>query len=194
MNCFSAREGGFSLVELMVAVGIIGIMSSFAVPKYQKFRVNAAQSEAQATLSSVYTLQQLYYTENDHYGNFHYKRTGGPGNPHEVDSRGDDIGFKPPKSARYLYTGERYDGEANPATINADAVSFKVTADAEKALGSCVGKDTDKVVKDAQGNDVTIKVGDVDKWCINENKVLENTHAGDAHQPCGSDDVKSGGC
>ena len=58
---------GFSLVELMVAVGIIGVMSTIAVPRYQEFRAKAAQAEAQATLSSIYTLQQLYFTENDEY-------------------------------------------------------------------------------------------------------------------------------
>ena len=198
MNCFSTREEAFSLVELMVAVGIIGVMSSVAVPKYQKFRANAAQAEAQATLSSIYTLQQLYYTENDRYGKYVYERTG-PGNEHTKAADSDDeIGFHPPATARYHYSGKMYTGAVPPTEVttpSADAVAFMVVADAQKPLGSCVGKGS-KAVTDPNDSSktITIQAGDVDKWCINENKVLGNTHAGNAHQPCGTTDVKFGGC
>ena len=187
MNYFSAREGGFSLVELMVAVGIIGIMSSVAVPKYQKFRVNAAQSEAQATLSSIYTLQQLFYTENDHYGKYEYTRTG-PGTAHTKTD--DEIGFHPPATARYHYTGDRFkaDGSGNPD--DAEAVSFRVVADAQKPLASCSKKTTTT----GSGNSMTSSTtGEIDSWCINENKVLTNID-GEVDSPCTDDKVNDGGC
>ena len=188
MNCFSTREEAFSLVELMVAVGIIGIMSSVAVPKYQKFRVNAAQAEAQATLSSIYTLQQLFYTENDHYGKYKYKRTGGPGTAHTMTD-GDDIGFKPPKSARYHYSGDRFKADGTSASDDADAVSFRVVADAQKPLGSCSKKTT----PDKDDSTKTNTKGEIDSWCINENKVLTNIDD-EVDQPCTDAEVNDGGC
>ena len=114
------KEGGFSLVELMVAVGIIGTMSTVAVPRYQKFSANAAQSEAQTSLSSIYTLQQLFFTEHDKYV------TGfGAGK----------INFDVPTDARYNY---------NTEASGADDTLFKATAVSKTKLASCAAAANDK--------------------------------------------------
>ena len=49
------KEKGFSLVELMVVVAIIGILASIAVPRYQSFRARARQAEAKSLLNGYYT-------------------------------------------------------------------------------------------------------------------------------------------
>jgi prepilin-type N-terminal cleavage/methylation domain-containing protein len=84
---FKMGQRGFSLVELMIVVAIIGILSALAVPRFQKFQAKAKQSEVKNNLSHIYTLQQSFYGDNDRYSN-----------------RLADIGFSVEGTARYTYT------------------------------------------------------------------------------------------
>ncbi len=65
------NETGFSLIELMIVVVIIGILSTVAVPQYQNFQKKARQGEAKASLGGLYTTLKTFQAEwNQYYGDF----------------------------------------------------------------------------------------------------------------------------
>ncbi len=68
MNKLLRSQGGFTLVELMVVVAIIGVLSAIAVPNFKKYQAKSKTSEAKLQLSAAYTAQQSFYSDFDAYG------------------------------------------------------------------------------------------------------------------------------
>jgi prepilin-type N-terminal cleavage/methylation domain-containing protein len=61
------NQKGFSLVELMIVVGIIGILATLALPRFKQFQAKAKMGEAKNILSHIYTLEQTYSLDNNAY-------------------------------------------------------------------------------------------------------------------------------
>ena len=57
------NESGFSLIELMVVVAIIGMLAAVAIPQVSKYMERAKQSEAKGALSGIYTSNQSFFSE-----------------------------------------------------------------------------------------------------------------------------------
>ncbi len=58
---------GFSLIELMVVVAIIGFLAMIALPSFTKFLAKAKRAEAYMNLSSIYAAQKAYWAEHGKY-------------------------------------------------------------------------------------------------------------------------------
>src|SRR5690606_9846535 len=62
------RQDGFTLVELMVVVAIIGLLSAVAVPNFKKYQARAKISEAKLQLAAIYTAQSAFFSDFNMYG------------------------------------------------------------------------------------------------------------------------------
>ena len=61
------NQKGFTLIELMIVVVIIGILAALAIPRFMQATTKSKQSEAKQLLKQVYTMQRAYRQEFDTY-------------------------------------------------------------------------------------------------------------------------------
>lgn len=60
-------QKGFTLIELMIVVAIIGILAAIAIPQFASYRRRAQDSAAKSALKNLATAQENYYAEYDTY-------------------------------------------------------------------------------------------------------------------------------
>ena len=102
------NQKGFTLIELMIVVAIIGILSAIAIPNFMKFQARSKQSEPKANLKSLFTTQKSYYQEKDRYSESIV-----------------EIGWAPERGNRYAYRNGATDSlramnVQDPLKANAD--------------------------------------------------------------------------
>nr|AFX67149.1 pilin [Myxococcus sp. 004-133] len=96
---FNPRNRGFTLIELMIVVAIIGILAAIAIPNFIKFQARSKQSEAKTNLKALFTAQKSFFSEKDRYSDF-----------------ANEIGFSPERGNRYGYIISVGAGEAELRT------------------------------------------------------------------------------
>ena len=61
------RSSGFTLIELMVVVGIIGILAAIAYPAYMQYVLKSHRAEAKAILTETAQFMERYFTTSGTY-------------------------------------------------------------------------------------------------------------------------------
>lgn len=61
---------GFTLVELLIVVAIIGILAAIAIPNFQRFQAKSRQAEARINLGSIFSGQMAFFSLNSRFGTF----------------------------------------------------------------------------------------------------------------------------
>jgi type IV pilus assembly protein PilA len=159
----NARVAGFSLIELMVVVGIIGVLATIAIPQYSKFSSRAKQSEAKVNLGGIYTVEKAYYVEGSTYSpclaQLGYEASG--------QQRRYTIGFDATSSTN------RTMGSVNCSDDSGNTHFLGVLSQVGRADLPATNMATSTFTAGAAGN-VSGRTGAVDKWTINDEQRLLN--------------------
>lgn len=184
LNLINRTRKGFTLVELLIVVAIIGVLSTIGIPTFRKMVQKAKKSEAKVALGGLYTAETAFFSEYGTYGSFL-----------------DKIGFELSGTGGGTYTigfpttgcvGEAIMPKA--AATNLDAVYptyFTATYSGiyaatsrppTKCAGSTRTDDGTNFVATATGaispNADLSKVEDMDLWTVNKDRTIANTQDG----------------
>jgi type IV pilus assembly protein PilE len=61
------RSKGFSLIELMIVVTIVGVLAAIALPSYRNHLLRTNRTEAKSTLLNVQVAQEKFFLQNNRY-------------------------------------------------------------------------------------------------------------------------------
>ena len=63
-------QKGFTLIELMIVVAIIGILAAIAIPNFLAYQARSRQSEARTNLGAIFVSEVAFFGENNRYSEF----------------------------------------------------------------------------------------------------------------------------
>ncbi len=88
MNILKVTQKGFTLIELMIAVAIIGILAAIVVPSYRDYVVNSTLAEAASGLADKRIRMEQFFQDNRT-----YVGADGAGLPCANDNTGQNFNF-----------------------------------------------------------------------------------------------------
>ena len=194
---------GFSLLELMVVVAILGILATVAVPRFNIFRARSRQAEAKSNLGVIFTLQESFNIEHEKY--FDGKKDSWGGDDMLAVTRNNEkgvgyvkktliagtcgknkLGFRMANcaAARYAYMI----GESSDTTFLAIAHGFSADQEGKRIFPGCHGPHADdnkpKTIRGAASELTAAKRcardgsgterNEGDAWCLDEGRTLFN--------------------
>jgi type IV pilus assembly protein PilA len=77
LSKMTKKNEGFTLIELMIVIAIIGILAAIAIPQFAAYRARSYDSAAQADLRNAATAQEAYFVDFSTYADSTNKLIGG---------------------------------------------------------------------------------------------------------------------
>ena len=69
LSKFHKKEEGFTLIELMIVIAIIGILAAIAIPQFSAYRTRSYNAAAQSDVKNLATADEAYFSDNTTYSN-----------------------------------------------------------------------------------------------------------------------------
>ena len=159
------QQQGFTLIELMIVVAIIGILAAIAIPNFLSYQAKAKQSEAKISLGSIFTSAIAFQAET---------------NPQTYAPAAIGLlGYLPSGTPRYSfwYAVDATAGGPGPGTPTAfhsgpAVVAGSCNTATAPAIGATVAASQTGFTAGAKGN----IDGDLacDEWHMNDQRILTN--------------------
>lgn len=153
---------GFTMIELMIVVAIIGFLSIISVPSFLKFLSKAKRAEAYMNLGSLYVAQKSYWAEHGTYSSVLNGKDGVGWKPEGYTSGGAQekfnytYGFNQGQEGQNYFTGKLSAPSASLGSTKADKEGFIIAA-----AGDIDGDGTADLLTVNQYNDIKIVVDDL---------------------------------
>ena len=142
-------QKGFTLIELMIVVAIIGILAAIAIPNFMRFQAKSKQSEAKSNLGAIGTTAEAYRAEHESY----FTTFG-------------SLGWVPVGNLRYTY----FYSAATDKTDNTVPPSGGCNMAAPANIGAVERAFTAGATGDVDKDTVC------DQWTLNNDRVLTNVN------------------
>ncbi len=158
------NQKGFTLIELMIVVAIIGILAAIAIPNFLRYQAKSRQTEARTNLGGIVVAETSYFGEQARYSDFN------------------DIGFA------LAGTSNRYTYRAMKTTQSGTTVTAGGVQSINAGVGSIEAEGTPAALSAASGFTATAAANldsdaTIDQWHVND--VKSNLSAADADDVTG---------
>ncbi len=158
---------GFTLIELMIVVAIIGILAAIAIPNFMRFQARSRTTEARTNLGAIYTAQVSYFGEGNSFGFFPQIGWGPTGTPRYHYTMNNQLmgndDYNTGANVNGMGNAPAWTGNFNNAAVNGAIPALAAPNAANQRLAFTAG---------ATGNVDTSTTDGLDAWVINDVRLL----------------------